>query len=526
MVKVASQSHRLSEEIDPKALPEDIEQCHALILALAGDLEDIRARLDYLTRRLFGRRSEKVGPGEGQLSLFGELEEAPAEATDEPEEDEAPGDEPPLGSRRRRGRKPLPKELPRVRVEHDLSDEDKRCPDCGETRERIGEDTSEQMEYVPASLRVIEHVRLKYACRRCQGNVAQAEKPAQPIEKSSAGPGLLAHVITSKYCDHLPLNRQEQIFWRHGADLSRKTLCDWVLQSADVLWPLVRLMKKEIVSGDIVNADDTIVPTQDPKNKGSTHRSYLWVYVGDDGHPFTVYDFTWTRSSEGPLDFLADFAGYLQADAANVFDPLFGETEDGVEAPSQAGGIVEVGCWAHARRKFYDARASDPVRAHLAMNQIRDLYKIERQAKELGLGAHERRDLRRKEARPILDKLFEWMVETQMAVLPKSPVGQGLSYALSNKTALSRYIDVGELSIDNNVAERALRRVVVGRNNWLFAGSPRGGRAAAIHYSLIESARRHDHDPFAYLRDILTRLPTHPQKALPDLLPDRWDPVV
>ena len=522
MPAAACQSRSCLKAIDLGGLPQDIEQCHGSILALAEDVKSFQEQIDYLKSKLFGRRSEKIVSQEGQLTLFDDLasDDTWAEEIDG-DEAEPVGEETDVRAHTRRGRKPLPKDLPRVRVEHDLSAEEKCCPECGETRARIGEDISEQLEYVPASLHVIEHVRFKYACARCRGHVAEAEKPAQPIEKSLAGPGLLAHVITSKYCDHLPLNRQEQILARHGVDLSRKTLCDWALQSAAVLEPVVGAMKAAVVSGDIVNCDETYVPTQDPKNKGSTHQSYLWVYVGDAAHPFIVYDFTWTRSGAGPREFLGAFEGYFQADAFAGYNALFNKSGGD---PDEARVIVEVACWAHARRKFHDARGSDPVHSNQALNQIRRLYRIEKQAKDRDLDAEDVRALRRLESRPVLSELFDWMKDIQPLVLPKSPLGKALTYSLSNQAALERYVDVGELSIDNNAAERALRRVVVGRKNWLFAGSARGGRAAAILYSLIESARRHAHDPFAYLRDLLTRLPTHPHRALADLLPDRWKP--
>lgn len=496
-------------------LPTDIKQCHALIREMVHDIGQYQSRIDYLTRRLFGRRSEQMDPG--ALTFFGDANFPGAEVEDEPapQEDETT-EEAPARSSRRNGRRRLPKDLPRKRVEHDVAAEEKVCAECGCDKKRIGEETSEQLEYIPASLYVIEHVCPKYACPHCQSHVVQGEKPPQPIEKGLAGPGLLAHVITNKYCDHLPLHRQESIFGRQGVDLSRKTLCDWVMQSAAVLEPVVKAMKREVLQSHCIKTDDTPVPVQDT---GQTHRAYLWVYLGDENHPFTIYDFTWTHSRDGPEMFLAGYEGHLQADAFSGYDGLYTD-----------GTIIEVGCWAHARRKFFDAKLTAPVPAHQALLRIKDLYAVEREVKKR-LAAHpddkdgavaERLALRQAKAVPVLDAFGIWLHEQQQRQLPKSPIGQALQYALNNWTALNRYAHDPRLEIDNNAAERALRSVVLGRNNWLFAGSPRGGRAAAVLYGLIASAKRHGLDPFAYLRDLLARIPTHLQRDIQQLFPDRW----
>ena len=416
-------------------LPTDVPKCHELIRELARDIEQYQSRIDYLTRRLFGQRSERLDPGE--LTFFGEENFPGAEVEKAPgvEEPEAT-EEAPTRPSRRNGRRPLPKDLPRKRLEHDVAAEDKVCPECGCDKKRIGEETSEQLEYIPASLYVVEHVRPKYACPQCQGQVVVGEKPAQPIEKGLAGPGLLAHVITSKYCDHLPLHRQEQIFARHGVDLSRKTLCDWVLQSAWLLEPVVNAMKREVMQSYCINTDDTPVPVQDT---GKTHRAYLWVYIGDRDHPYTIYDFTWTRCRDGPETFLKKYEGYLQADAFSGYDRLYAE-----------GRIIEVGCWAHARRKFFEAKTTAPVQAHQALLRVNALYDIEREAKESS--ANERLALRQEKAVPLLADFAAWLHELQPHALPKSPLGQAIHYTLENWTALTRYTQDGRLSIDNTVA--------------------------------------------------------------------------
>lgn len=493
----------------PPQLPNGLDQCHALIHALAGDIQDLHARIDYLTRRLFGPRAERFDPN--QLHLFQNLEAPAPEAL--PVEKEVPS----KSKRKGHGRKPLPKDLPRTRVEHDVTPEEKVCPGCGADKVRIGEEVSEQLDYIPASLHVIEHVCLKYACKNCQEHVVQGQKPAQPIEKGLAAPGLLAQVITSKYCDHLPLHRQEAIFARHGVELSRKTLCDWALQSAQVLRPVVDAMIARVLQSRVIHTDDTPVQVQEKGKKRRTHRAFLWVYAGDAEHPYTTYDFTWTRGREGPEHFLhykdelRCYRGYLQADAYAGYDRLYRDR-----------AIIEVGCWAHARRKYYDARMTEPVHAHEAMRRIKELYALEAEAKEAGGDATALYARREEYAKPKLEEFKQWVEETYSAVLPKSPIGKACAYTLNHWAALMRYLDDGRLAIDNNLAERAIRPLVVGRNNWLFAGSRRGGQAAATLYSLIQSAKRHGIDPFAYLRDLLTRIPTHPNSRIDELFPDRW----
>lgn len=495
------------------ALPNDIEACHALIDSLAADLDQYKQRVDYLLRRLFGSSSERIDPN--QLALFKEALAQAVEETGAPEESPTPA----TAKRNGHGRNRLPEDLPRQRVEHDIPDSEKTCPQ-GHERVRIGEDVSEQLDFTPASYYVIEHVRPVYACKApaCDCGVVQAAKPAQPIEKGLAGPGLLAHVITSKYCDHVPLHRQEHIIARHGVHLSRKTLCGWVLQTAQVLKPIVDAMREEVLRSKVIHTDDTPVRVQDKKKKRTTRKAYLWPHAGDADHPYTVFDYTPTRSREGPETFLETFRGtqtqprYLQCDAYPGYNGLF--TED--------RHLLEVGCWAHARRKFFESKTSDPVRANEALIKIGELYAIERQAKENALDAAARQRVRQEKAAPLLANFKEWLIALKRDALPKSPLAQATGYALGNWDALSRYTTDGDLCIDNNPAEQAVRAIALGRKNWLFLGSDNGGRAAAIHFSLIASARRHGLDPFAYLRDLLQRIPTHPNRKIADLLPDRW----
>jgi transposase len=494
-------------------LPTDLDLCHEIIRQQAATIEEARRRIDQLEhqieqllRRQYGPRRESVDPD--QLRLF--TDEAPeglAEGT--PEEPSQPDDAAPARCRwRRRGRQRLPEHLPRERIEYELTAEELPCPDCGHPRVKIGEEVSEQLEYVPASMRVLQHVRFRYACRACQEHVAIADKPPQPIDKGLPGPGLLAQTITSKYGDHLPLYRLEDIFARHGVELSRATLCGWMASCAELLTPLFDEMVKRVLLSGVIHTDDTPVPVWDP-TLPQTRTGRFWVYIGDIRNPYVVYDYTPRRTRDGPERFLKGFRGYLQADAFSGYDRL-----------CAGPNVIEVACWAHVRRKFFESRTSAPVLAHAALARIRQLYAVEQAAKELS--AEERRALRQRESVSLLTAFGEWLTEQGRHVLPKSPIGQAIAYAQSNWAALCRYPEHGELSIDNNLAERMLRAQAIGRRNWTFLGSDHGGRTAAVLYSLIGTCKHHDIDPFAYLQDVLRRLPTHPADQLDQVLPDVW----
>jgi transposase len=345
-----------------------------------------------------------------------------------------------------------------------------------------------------------------------------AAKPAQPIDKGLPGPGLLAHVITSKYADHLPLHRQEAMLARQGVELSRSTLADWMAASADLLKPLYMLMLAEVLQSCVVQTDETRVPVLDPGRK-QTKPGRLWVFVGDRDHPHTVYDYTATKARDGPAAILKDYRGFLQADAANVFDGIY-----------RPGDIVEVGCWAHARRYFHEARDTDAARSAEALTRIRDFYRVEDDARDLitrqqlagGEADAIRLQLRQQRTKGKLAEFAAWLDDQAPRVLPKSPIGQAIAYARRQWTALMRFTEHGFLNIDNNASERALRAVAVGRKNWLFAGSDSGGRTAAVLYTMTQTCRRHGLDPFVYLQDVLTRLPNSMPDDLASFLPHCW----
>jgi hypothetical protein len=333
-----------------------------------------------------------------------------------------------------------------------------------------------------------------------------------PIDKGLPGPGLLAQVAVSKYGDHLPLHRQEEIFQRQGVELPRQTMCDWMRDCAELVSPLYEMMKQRVLGSKAVQTDDTPVPVLDP-DLPRTRTGRIWTYVGDDQHPYTVYDYTPTRSRDGPEEFLKTFRGFLQADAYSGYDHFYKEPDR---------GVVEVACWAHARRKFFEAQSSDLMRSMVMLAYIRLLYDVEREARDEKLDGEACRALRQEKSKPILDDIRAYLEREQPRVLPKSPEGEAIAYTLSNWKALTRYSDDGDLKIDNNGAERSLRGVAVGRKNWMFYGSDNGGRTAAVLTSLIATAQRLAIDPFAYLRDLFERMGDHPQKRLAELLPDQW----
>jgi transposase len=501
----------MTESSIPK--PRDLNEALDVITTLHEQLQKsqrevelLRHRLDALCRRLFGKKSEKVDPN--QLQLAFELPEGMGSSSGPLELDS--GESLPKvkvrSHRRGRGRRPLPKELPRERVVIDVDEAEKTCS-CGRSKEKIGEAVSEKLEYVPSSLFVRETARPKYACPRCHNGVSVAPVPTQAVEKSIAGEGLLAHVVVSKYVDHIPLHRLEGIFARHGVEISRSTMCDWVGDVADALRPIVERMKDEITRCDYLQTDDTPVKVLAYRKEGFKGR--LWVYLDPLGGQ-VVFDATPTHEGQGPEEFLSGFEGYLQADAYVGYDELY---------KRKRKRIVEVGCWAHGRRRFVDSLATD-ARAAPVVALVRKLYQKEREFSELS--AVERTQKRTEHSKPILDQLDELRQELELKVLPKSPLGEALGYIRNQWKALSRFLEDGRLRIDNNAAEYQLRAIAIGRKNWLFAGSFDGARRAATLYSLVQSCRLASIDPFPYFRDVLLRVATHPQAQIGDLTPRMW----
>jgi transposase len=424
---------------------------------------------------------------------------------------EPPACEPRAPSRPRRSRKLDLERLIQVHIEHDVPEADKVCSGCGEHRARIGVDEARVIEFIPARFELHIHILPKYACSHCRDGVVAPPTPQRVLSGCVAGAGLLAQLIVSKFSDHLPLYRFEDISTRHGLYLPRSTLCDWVGAVADLLEPLYELEKQLVKTAPVIWTDDTYVTVLGGEQPGS-HKGRFWVYIGPAGFPYDVYDFTENRKRDGPTQFLADYAGYLQADAFSGYDGIF---------TGSGGKIVEVACWAHARRKFFEARSSSPAEASLVLEMIRRLYEVEDRARSLDDDA--RRATRQAEALPILERLRDELDRLSSKLLPKSALTQAVAYALNQWQALCRYTEDGQLTIDNNVSERRLRDQAIGRKNWMFLGSDEAGPRAAAVCTIIAGAKRHRLEPWAYLRDVIMQLAVDPSpEQLTRLLPDRW----
>jgi transposase len=478
-------------------------------------IEHLKLVIEKYRRMIFGRKSEKLAGQLEQLELqLEELETAQgadeaAQAATEATPPASAQASSAQATRKRPARRPLPEHLPREVINH-LPAHD-CCPDCGGALRQFGEDVAEQLERIPATFKVIRHVRPKFACKQCE-RVVEAPAPARPIERGLAGPDLLAHVLVSKYADHCPLYRQSDIYAREGVDLDRSTLAGWVGATSELLAPLVDALRKHVLSATKIHADDTPVPVLAPGN-GKTKTGRLWTYVrderpaGEKTAPAVWFAYSADRKGEHPRQHLKNFKGALQADAYSGFHHLY-----------EGGAIYEVACWAHARRKFHDIHAvhASPITTE-ALDRIGALYGIEEEVR--GKPADLRRTVRQARAKPKLDDLRSWMEKLLRSLSAKSETAGAIRYALSRWRALTRYVDDGHFEIDNSAAERALRAVALGRKNYLFCGSDSGGQRAAAIYSLLGTAKLNGLDPELYLRLVLTRIAEHPIKSIEELLP-------
>jgi transposase len=467
-------------------------------------IEHLKLLVDKLRHVLFGARSEKIVVKLEQLELELEEEETAYAELEAAAERLSSAQEP----KTRPVRKPLPEHLSREVITH--APHRDCCPGCGGHLRQFGEDVSEQLEYIPDSFKVIRHVRPKFSCTGCD-RVVEAPAPSRPIERGLAGPGLLAHVIVSKFSDHLPLYRQSEIYARQGVEISRSTLAGWVGGASDLLGPLVDAIQKHVLAGRKLHADDTPMPVLAPGN-GKTKTGRLWTYVrddrpaGDPSAPAVWFAYSADRKGEHPRQHLQTFRGALQADAYAGFHHLYGER------------IYEAACWAHARRKFHEIHVvhASPTTTE-ALARIGALYAIEDEIR--GRPADLRLSIRQTRAKPLLEQMRTWMEKAQRSLSSKSETAGAIRYALSRWRALTRYIDDGMLEIDNSAAERALRAVALGRKNFLFAGSDCGGERAAAMYSLIGSAKLNGLDPELYLRTVLAQIADYPVSRIQDLLP-------
>jgi transposase len=496
-------------------LPSDVATLQTLVrellvevARLRADNDALRGKLDAALKHRFGRRSERI---------------AAVPKKDKP------------GQATPHGRTPLPQQLERRVVLHDLTEAEKRCPCCGLPRVCIGEQTAEQLDLEPARFFVLRTIKKTYACQYCAPELVPVEQRFQtagppevgPLARSLCGPGLLAHSITAKFADHTPLHRLAGQLARSGVQLARSTLGDWLAGAADLLEPLYQLLHQRLLLSRVIHGDDTSVQLR-VVGADRTQKAHLWGCIGDADYPYVVFDFTADYTAEGPQLFLQGYRGYLQADALAQYERLYSEDQ-----------VKHVCCWAHARRKFVAAAAGGDERAKVAVELIGQLYAIERELPPLleptddpltqplrRAREEQRRVLRQQQAEPVLARLQQWLDEQRPQALPKSVLGQAITYALNNWKALCRYLEQGYLAIDNNLSERTLRAIALGRNNWGVLGSETGGQTAAVLYSIVGTCKHLGIDPFAYLREALPGLfalgekPTAEQLA--EWLPDRW----
>jgi transposase len=498
---------------------EAVEVACRLLERMHEHAHGLELRLAQMLRQAYGRRSEKIDPNQLALLLEalahtpepgGKEEDVIAQAAREraaqrARERERTRPKPP-------GRKPLPADLPREEIVHRPPEHALDCPHCRAPRVRIGAERSEVLDWIPASFRVLVHVREKYACPNCREGVAIAPVPDRVIDSGRPSAGLLAHVLVSKFRDHLPLNRQVAIFARAGVDLPTSTLCDWVREGAELLDPIAQAIHERALGAHALQIDDTGLRVLDRDHPDGVRRGHLWALVGDRCWVSFRYTPTWEGKAARAL--VEDRVGWLQADGYAGFDQLF-------KRPGATA--IEVACMAHVRRRFVEALEGGDLRAAIAVEKIRKLYRVERAAREAGLDPPATLALRRQESRPVIDGLGSWIAEVYDTIPPKSPLGKALYYTLGRWSALVRFLEDGALDIDNNGVERALRAACIGRKNWMFAGSDDGAQRAAILYTVISTAVLFDVEPWAYVRDLLEKISSgFPQRRIDELLPEAW----
>lgn len=531
-------SKAIIDNFSEAALPDDPEACRALLIelvaayqALSKTCESLRDeyqmakwRIDGLLKKMYGRSSEKLPVDLPRLPGFDEeasQEDACASADHEPqplghEEPETIEEQPTPKKKKRRGhgRGKLPAHLERREHTVDVDPSEKTCTCCGREKHHIGDVRSERLDYQPAKVFVEVEVRPKYACR-CEGStVTIAEKPIRPIDRGLPGLGLQVYVVVGKYVDHLPHYRQaDRVLRRCGVTLSRQVLWDWTWRTAELLDPLVALMRGRLPRSHLIGADETPVKMQLRENsKVAMKQAYFWVYRGDDRAPYTVFDFQPTRCGSAPDEFLRDFTeGYLQSDGYTGYNTV-----------TSRAGVLSVICWAHARRRFHESILSSPVAASEALAKIGRMYEVESIARDFT--PESRLALREEKSRKIYDEIGRWLDSDHGIVLPQSPLAAAIGFSRNHWTQLGRFLEDGRIPIDNNSVERSLRDVGIGRKNWLFVGSHRGGRTAATIYTIIQSAHRHNLDLCQYLTDILPRLADLSPSELETLLPNHWQP--
>lgn len=486
-------------KIDLKNLPDSPQLLQKMLFDMQAELISYKEKYVRLIEELRLARQQRFSPSSEKNILQPDLfDEAGVELTEELKAQIEEKNELKTNDEKKHPvRRPLPKDFPRERILHDIPESEKVCT-CGAHLLKIGEEVTEQLKYIPAQLSVIQHVRPKYACKPCQGNVKIAPMPLLLLPKSMATPELMAHTIVTKYADHIPLYRQEAIWQRLDIDLPRSSLCAWILKTAELCEPLIRCLQKNIIQGDYTQADETTLQVLDEMGRDNTTKSYIWVYRG--GHlekPSIVFEYQETRGGYHPKEFLQGFKGYLQTDAYS-----------GYHWVEKTSGMCAVGCMAHARRPFADCAklSKKPGLSAEALNFFKKLYAIEKEAREKTLSAEQRYQLRKKQAPPILDEFKSWLDHHLTKVSPQQKLGQAIQYSLRQWDLLNHYLKDGRIEIDNNRIENVIRPFAVGRKNWLFSGSPRGAKAGAILYSLIETCKANGVEPYQYFTAMLSRI--------------------
>jgi transposase len=517
--------------ITEQNVPLDVDQLHALVAELnkknhtnETEIRLLRERIKQLTHQLYGRKSEKLLPTDdfNQSSLF---DDAQASSDTEPATVDEVITVPAHKRKKKGGRKILSESLPCIEIEHDIEESEKQCA-CGCQMSRIGQEKSERLEMQPARFWVERHIRPKYACKNCEGvesddrSVKIAACPPQLLPKTISSPSLLSHVLVGKFCDSLPFYRQEKQFLRLGFSISRATMCNWAIKVAEKCKPILDLLKSEILSGPLINIDETRVQVLKEENRPPESHSFMWVYRGGrPGNLAVIYRYNPSRSGTEAKEFLGDYRGNVQTDGYSGYDFL--DIQE---------GIVHAGCWAHVRRKFLDVSGNSKVKnkqnvsglgkAGKALQYIRDLYAIENSTQQKGLGTDLIREQRQQKSKPILNEFKEWLTDIGPQIPPKTLLGKAFVYTQSQWHRLTKYLDDGNISMDNNLAENAIRPFVVGRKNWLFADSVDGAKASATIYSLIETAKINGLEPYRYFCYLFDKLPVAQDEGqLKNLLP-------
>lgn len=491
------------DNIDKSApLPENVQDCHQLIKDLFARVAELEKQLSRRNRATYGQKSAKVDAtlltGTGKAIHSQTADELAAEVN---RLNIVPND------KQGGGRGAPPSSLDTRREEHVLDAGEIKCPCCGDARTIIGFDVSHQTEFVRSLFENIQHVMYKYSCKKCGGQIVTASKPYQPIDKGKAGPGLLAKISTDKFWLHLPTYRQEQVFKALGIPIDRSCMSRWLKEIANLLNPIVQRMRRLILESRVVQSDATTLPVI-KKGLGKTHKGYIWVYRGDKNKPYVFYNYSDTEHSIYPETILMGYTGIVQTDGTNKFNEII------------KNGATAANCWAHVHCYFEDAWKDDPVSAEFPMGLIKSLFDIERVAATLS--DNERLDLRQRLAKPKLTLLKEWLDDAKLTELPKTKLGEAITYTLNRWPALQVYLDHPFVEISNNASERSIKPMVLSRRNWLFAGSEEGGHTAATIMSLIESCKRLNINPFEYMKDVLTRFPSAKISQVDDFLPDRW----